>query len=222
MSFAQWPWLTLILLGAWHGINPAMGWLFAVALGLQKRSRISVFEALLPIAFGHALAIGSIVFLVYFLGMAIPLKWLQMGGAATLFCVAIWKLWRARHPTWVGMRVSFWDLTNWSWIMASAHGAGLMIIPVLLGARASFCGSVSSDETLSATLDPVLGLFVVVIHTISHLAVSGVTAWLVYDFVGLAVLRRAWVNLDWIWCCSLLGAAIVLLFVPIACFAGSP
>ncbi|HEV3211217.1 MAG TPA: hypothetical protein VGY91_13225 [Chthoniobacterales bacterium] len=222
MSFALWPWLTLILLGAWHGINPGMGWLFAVALGLQKRSRISVFQALLPIAFGHALAIGSIVFLVYFLGIAIPMKWLQIGGAAILFCVAIWKLWRTRHPTWVGMQVSFWDLTSWSWIMASAHGAGLMIIPVLLGARASFCGSLSPDENLSATLDPVLALSVVAIHTISHLAVSAVIAWLVYDFVGLAVLRRTWVNLDLIWCCSLLGAAVVLLFVPIAYFAISP
>jgi hypothetical protein len=222
MCFAQWPWLTLILLGAWHGINPGMGWLFAVALGLQKRSRITVFQALLPIALGHALAIGSIVFLVYFLGIAIPMKWLQIGGAAMLFGVAVWKLWRKRHPTWVGMQVSFWDLTSWSWIMASAHGAGLMLIPVLLGARASFCGPISATGNLSATLDPVLALSVVAIHTISHLAVSGVIAWLVYDVVGLAVLRRAWVNLDLIWCCSLFGAAVILLFVPGACFAGWP
>src|SRR5215510_6796192 len=83
-----------------------------------------------------------------------------------------------------------------------------------------FLRSISGAENLSATLDPVLALFVVAIHTISHLAVSGVIAWLVYDFVGLAVLRRAWINLDLIWCCSLLGAAVVLLFVPVACFVG--
>jgi hypothetical protein len=216
MSLSQWPWVTLLLLGAWHGINPGMGWLFAVALGLQKRSRISVFQALLPIAFGHALAIGLVVFLVYFLGLTIPMKWLQIGGSAILMGVAVWKLWRARHPTWVGMQVGFWDLTCWSCIMASAHGAGLMIIPVLLGARSSFCVPSSPSGDISATLDPVLAGFVVAIHTISHLAVSGLIAWLVYDFVGLAVLRHTWINLDLIWCCSLLGAAAVLLFVPIA------
>ena len=97
-----------------------------------------------------------------------------------------------------------------------------MLIPVLLGARASFCGPISATGNLSATLDPVLALSVVAIHTISHLAVSGVIAWLVYDVVGLAVLRRAWVNLDLIWCCSLFGAAVILLFVPGACFAGWP
>jgi hypothetical protein len=215
MSSAQWPWVSLILLGVWHGINPGMGWLFAVALGLQKRSRISVFRALLPIALGHALAIGSVVFLIYFLGIALPMKWLQIGGAATLFGVAAWKLWRARHPTWVGMQVSFWDLTSWSWIMASAHGAGLMLIPVLLGARASFCGPLSSGANAPAVLDPVLAGFAVAIHTFSHLAVCGVIAWLVYDFVGLAVLRRSWINLDLIWCCGLAGAALVLLLVPI-------
>jgi hypothetical protein len=214
MSLAQWPWASLILLGAWHGINPAMGWLFSVALGLQNRSRIAVFHALLPIALGHALAIGLVIFLVYFLGIAIPLKWLQVVGAVTLFGVAVWKLRRARHPIWVGMQVSWRDLTTWSWIMASAHGAGLMVIPVLLGARASFCGRFSPGGTISATLDPVLSVFVVAIHTISHLVVSGIIAWLVYDFVGLAVLRRSWINLDLIWCFSLAGAAIVLLLVP--------
>jgi hypothetical protein len=216
MSFAQWPWLTLLLLGAWHGINPGMGWLFAVALGLQKRSRIAVLQALLPIALGHALAIGLVVFLVYFLGLVIPIKWLQIGGAAGLMCVAMWKLWRARHPTWVGMQVSFWDLTFWSCIMASAHGAGLMIIPVLLGARTSFCVALQPGEEIWAAFNPALSAVVVAVHTISHLAVSALIAWLVYDFIGLAVLRHTWINLDLIWCCSLLGAAVVLLFAPIA------
>ena len=193
-----------------------MGWLFAVALGLQKRSHVAVLHALLPIAFGHALAIGLVVFLVYFLGLAIPMKCLQIGGAAVLMCVAIWKLCLARHPTWVGMQVSFWDLTCWSCIMATAHGAGLMIIPVLLGARTSFCAPWSPSVDVSATFDPVLSAVVVAVHTISHLAVSGLIAWLVYDFIGLAVLRHTWINLDLIWCCSLLAAGVVLLFVPIA------
>jgi hypothetical protein len=138
---ATWPWLVLIALGAWHGLNPGMGWLFSVALGLQKRSRTAVFAALAPIALGHALAIGLVVFVVYVIGALVPFRLLQVGCAATLFGIACWKLYRLRHPTWVGMCVNFWDLTLWSWLMASAHGAGLMVVPVLLGAKSLFCGT---------------------------------------------------------------------------------
>src|SRR5260221_965297 len=134
MSLVLWPWLTLILLGAWHGLNPAMGWLFAVALGLQQRSRAAVFGALIPIAVGHGLAIGLVVFVLFVLGTAVPIGWLQLGGAAILLGLGGWRLWRARHPTWVGMRVGFWALTNWPSTMASAHGARGMLIALLLGA----------------------------------------------------------------------------------------
>jgi hypothetical protein len=144
----------LILLGAWHGLNPGMGWLFSVALGLQQRSRRAVFVALLPIAIGHALAIGLVVLLVYIIGAVVPSRWLQIGGAATLFVIAIWKLWRARHPTWVGMRVSFWDLTTWSWLMASAHGAGLMVVPVLSRREIGFLRSNSIQHKFTPLLSP--------------------------------------------------------------------
>jgi hypothetical protein len=215
MIFAAWPWLALILLGAWHGLNPGMGWLFAVALGLQQRSRKAVFVALAPIAVGHALAIGLVVLLVYGIGAVVPFRWLQIVGAVALFATAFWKLWRARHPTWVGMCVSFGDLTLWSWLMASAHGAGLMVIPVLLGAKSVFCGTAPLGATSLIRLQPLITTAAVGVHTIAHLAVSGVIAWIVYDFIGLAVLRRSWINLDLIWCFSLLGAAIVLFFAPL-------
>ena len=216
MIIATWPWLALILLGAWHGLNPGMGWLFSVALGLQQRSRRAVFAALLPIALGHALAIGLVVLPVYIVGAVIPSQWLQIGGAATLFSIAIWKLWRARHPTWVGMRVSFWDLTTWSWLMATAHGAGLMVVPVLLGGRSMFCGAIPSNTNSLLFFQPLIVTAAVGVHTLSHLVIAGLVAWIVYDFVGLAVLRRSWVNLDLIWCFSLLGAAVILFFVPLA------
>jgi hypothetical protein len=214
MTVAAWPWLALIVLGAWHGLNPGMGWLFSVALGLQERSRRAVFVALLPIALGHALAIGLVVLLVSIIGPMIPVRWLQIGGAATLFIIAIWKLWRARHPTWVGMRVNFWDLTIWSWLMASAHGAGLMLVPVLLGGRSVFCGATSSSTNSLLFFHPLVATAAVGVHTISHLVIAGLVAWIVYDFIGLAVLRRSWINLDLIWCFSLLGASAVLFFVP--------
>jgi len=212
MIVATWPWLALILLGAWHGLNPGMGWLFSVALGLQQRSRSAVFLALLPIALGHALAIGMVVLLVYMVGAVIPFRWLQIGGAATLLVIAIWKLRRMRHPTWVGMRVSFLDLTTWSWLMASAHGAGLMVVPVLLGGRSVFCGTASPSTSSLLFIHPLIATAAVGVHTISHLIIAGLLAWIVYDFVGLAVLRRSWINLDLIWCFSLLLAATVLTF----------
>jgi hypothetical protein len=215
MIAASWPWLALILLGAWHGLNPAMGWLFSVALGLQRRSKSAVFAALVPIALGHALAIGLVVFLVYMVGAFIPFRWLQMGSAAALFIIALWKLWRARHPTWVGMCVSFWDLTLWSWLMASAHGAGLMVVPVLLGAKSVFCGTAPFSVSLVLSFRPLVITAAAGAHTISHLVISGLIAWVVYDFVGLAVLRRSWINLDLVWCFSLLGAAVVLFFAPL-------
>ncbi|MBV8378298.1 MAG: hypothetical protein JO279_14975 [Verrucomicrobia bacterium] len=216
MIVAAWPWLALILLGAWHGLNPGMGWLFSVALGLQQRSRKAVFMALAPIALGHALAIGLIVLLVYGIGAVIPFRWLQIGGAGALFALAFWKLWRARHPPWVGMCVSFWDLTLWSWLMASAHGAGLMVVPVLLGAKSVFCGTVPFGANLLLSVQPFVAAAAVGVHTISHLAISGLIAWIVYDFIGLAVLRRSWINLDLIWAFSLLGAGVVLFFAPLA------
>ena len=216
MIAAAWPWLALIMLGAWHGLNPGMGWLFSVALGLQQRSRRALFLALLPIALGHALAIALAVLLVYVVGAVIPSRWLQIGGATTLFVIGIWKLWRARHPTWVGMRVNFWDLTTWSWLMASAHGAGLMVVPVLLGGRSVFCGATLSSTNSLRLFHPLIATAAVGVHTVSHLIIAGLLAWVVYDFVGLAVLRRSWINLDLIWCFSLLGAAVILFFAPVA------
>src|SRR5215469_16790668 len=165
MIVATWPWLGLILLGVWHGLNPGMGWLFSVALGLQQHSRRAVFLALLPIALGHALAIGLVVLLVYLVGAVIPYRWLQIGSAATLFSIAIWKLWRARHPTWVGMHVNFWDLTTWSWLMASAHGAGLMVVPVLLGGRSVFCGATPASTNALLFFHPLIVTTAVGVHT---------------------------------------------------------
>ena len=212
MSFALWPWLTLILLGAWHGVNPAMGWLFAVALGLQQRSRGAVFRALIPIAVGHALAIGFVVFVLVVLGATVPIGWLQLGGAVILLGLGAWRLWRTRHPTWVGMRVGFWDLTSWSWIMASAHGAGVMLIPILLGAT---CGQTLTGKSRPLFFSSPFAASATLVHTVSHLLVSGIIAWLVYDCIGLAVLRRSWFNVDLIWSFSLLMGGAALLFMTV-------
>ena len=125
-------WL-MLLLGAYHGINPGMGWLFAVALGMQQQKASAVAQALVPIAIGHAAAIGGVVLAAALLGTALPLAVLRYLVAAVLIGLGIQYFVRHRHPRWVRMRVGFRDLVVWSFLMASAHGAGLMVLPVLLG-----------------------------------------------------------------------------------------
>jgi hypothetical protein len=127
-------WLALFLLGAFHGLNPGMGWLFAVALGLQEKTRVAVWRSLLPLALGHALAVGVAILLAALVGMVVPLPYLKWGVALILLAFGLFHLVRHRHPRFGGMQVGMRDLTVWSFLMASAHGAGLMVLPFLFGA----------------------------------------------------------------------------------------
>src|SRR2546422_402558 len=131
-----WPWLALFLLGAYHGLNPGMGWLFAVALGLQERKMRVVLSALAPIALGHALSIGAMAGVAVWAQTGISHRALRMASAAGIFAFGLFRLQKSRHPAWVGMRVGFRDLTLWSFMMASAHGAGLMLIPIFVSSSA--------------------------------------------------------------------------------------
>jgi len=201
-----WPWLTLAALGAFHGLNPAMGWLFAVALGLQERRLRAVTTALGPIALGHALAIGLAAVAVSLLGFVIPQRLLLALGGAALIGFAAYKVaTRFRHPRWVGMRVSSRELVLWSFLMASAHGAGLMLIPVLIELRGDGVSSALAHaghlgHQPSAASDALLpALAAVGLHSVAMLTVAGVLAVVVYQKLGVEVLRRAWINLDLIW-----------------------
>jgi hypothetical protein len=206
---ALWPWLSLAALGAFHGLNPAMGWLFAVALGLQERRLRAVTAALGPIALGHALAIGLAVVVVGMLGLVIPQRLLLTLGGAVLLGFAAYKVaTRFHHPRWVGMRVGPRELVLWSFFMASAHGAGLMLVPVLVGLRGEGVSSALAHAThlrhaghhAPAGNEALLpALAAVGLHSAAMLAVAGVIAVLVYQKLGVEVLRRAWVNLDLIW-----------------------
>src|SRR3954447_25266881 len=127
------PWLSLVLLGAFHGLNPGMGWLFAVALGLQAGRRTAVIAALGPIAAGHLASVAVVVVLVGVARLVVPLATLQYAAAAVLIAFGLLKLTRfGSHPRWVGMRVAPHELAAWSFLMATAHGAGLMLAPVVL------------------------------------------------------------------------------------------
>jgi len=205
-----WAWAALFTLGAWHGLNPAMGWLFAVALGLQKQSGRAVWQSLVPIATGHLLAIGVVVALALAAGATLPLAYARIFVAALLLLFGLFRLISSRHPRFGGMQVGFRDLAIWSLLTASAHGAGFMLLPVLLGmsafhgAHADHAPYFSSAAAASAA---------VAIHTLAYLLVTGAIAWLVYTRVGLSVLRRAWFNLDRIWALSLIITAALTLSI---------
>lgn len=206
-------WL-LLFLGAYHGINPAMGWLFAVALGMQEQKGSAVVKSLLPIALGHALAIACVVLAAVFLGMALPLTAMRYLVGALLLGLGIYCLVWHRHPRWVKMRVGFRDLAAWSFLMASAHGAGLMLLPVLLaGNTVEAMGTSAGHSHVSATAGPVAALLATVVHTAGYLAVTGLVAWVVYQKFGLALLRKSWFNLDLLWAAALVVAGTITLIM---------
>jgi hypothetical protein len=203
-----WRWPALLLLGAYHGINPGMGWLFAVALGMQERRRAAVAWALVPISLGHALAIAVAIAVAGVLGLVVPLGDLKLIVAAALFAFGGYRFIRHRHPKGGGMRVGFRDLTIWSFLMASAHGAGLMVLPVLFGLSAGeHAGhAVGAQSLLSASL-------AVGIHTAGYLVVTALVAAIIYERVGLAVLRTAWVNMDLMWAGALVLTGLLTLMI---------
>lgn len=198
-------WL-MLLLGAYHGINPGMGWLFAVALGMQEQRGSAVARSLVPIALGHALAIASVVMVAAFLGTALPLVTIRYSVAALLLGLGIFSLVRHWHPRWVRMRVGFRDLTAWSFLMASAHGAGLMVLPVLLGSSTveAHASHIAGHGHMPPTASPLAGLLATGIHTLGYLVVTGLVAWAFYCKFGLALLRKTWFNFNLVW-----GAALV-------------
>jgi uncharacterized membrane protein len=214
----SWPWLTLALLGAYHGLNPAMGWLFAVALGFSGKRRGAALQALPPIALGHAIAILVVVFVIGVAQIVVPLDVLRYVCATALILFGLFKLARRRHPRWVGMRVGFRDLTGWSFLMASAHGAGLMLVPILMrlastdqmhGAHAH--GTHHAAMAGSATV--LADLAMVGLHTLAMFAVMAAVAVVVYEKLGVLILKRAWFNVDVLWAGALVGAGVITLVV---------
>ena len=215
--------LVLLALGAAHGINPAMGWLFAVARGLQDRSRRAVCAALGPLAIGHAMAIGVAVLFATTLGHVLPLRIVRLVVAVALVSVGVAGLMRHRYVRLGGMRVSPRELATWSFLMASAHGAGLMVLPFMLGSLREPALSLSHRHMMSmshmsgeptmltAGIGGVDALAVTapLIHTLGYLLVTGVLAIIIYEKVGLRILRRAWLNLNVVWNVAMIGAGVL-------------
>jgi hypothetical protein len=206
-------WLMLFL-GAYHGLNPAMGWLFAVALGMQEQKGSAVARSLLPIALGHALAIAGVAVAAAFLGMTLPLAAIRYSVATILVGLGIVCLVRHRHPRWVRMQVGFRDLTVWSFLMASAHGAGLMVVPVLLSSiSVEAQGRMAGHNHISPAAGPLAAMLATGAHTVAYLAVTGLVAWVVYRKLGLALLPKAWLNFDLVWATALVATGLLTLLL---------
>lgn len=198
-------WSTLFLLGAYHGINPGMGWLFAVARGMQEHRARAVAWSLPPIALGHALSIGAVVLIAGLAQVALPLTYIRIGVAVALTGLGVYKLIRSSHFRWGGMQVGFRQLTIWSFLMASAHGAGLMVLPVMLAGPHAHHHATSMGGAR--------GAWATLVHTLGYFTVTAAVAVLVYQKFGLAMLRRSWVNLDLIWAVALVVTGVVALLV---------
>jgi hypothetical protein len=205
-------WGLLLFLGAFHGINPGMGWLFAVALGMQENRAGAVWRALLPIAFGHALAIAAAILFGMLAGTVLPLGPLRWIVAAFLTALGILRLFRHRYPRWSSMRIGPGRLMLWSFLVATAHGAGLMVLPVWfhISAQASeHSGHVQAGPNLAS------GFVATAVHTSSYLIVTAVIALVVFHKLGVGLLRKAWINLDVIWAVALIATGTLTALLPI-------
>ena len=209
----------LFLLGAYHGLNPAMGWLFAVALGLQERTGRAVVNSLFPLGLGHLLSVAAVVGIALMAQLTFPARPVKVVAASALIGFGLYRLIRRRHPRWVGMRVGSRDLTLWSFIMASAHGAGLMLLPFLMGGHHEAMASVHQHHMMSVgDVDMSQGLAMqwwlpVGLHTLGYLLATAALALVVYHKVGVAVLRRVWFNLELLWVGALVTAGILILVI---------
>ena len=209
MTGAVWPWAALALLGAYHGLNPGMGWLFAVARGMQEKSRRAVLASLLPIAIGHEASIVLVVIGVSLTEQFLPTFFIRLVAALLLVSFGVYKLVRPRsHPGGFGMRVGLGGLAMWSFLMSSAHGAGLMLAPVLLGLPVYASYHSLSEISLQAVAAASL-------HVAAMLLVMGIVSVIVYEKVGLGILRRGWFNLDLGWSLVLIASGALTLFTAI-------
>jgi hypothetical protein len=210
----SWGWPALFLLGAYHGMNPGMGWLFAVARGMQEHATKAVARALVPITLGHALSIGLVVALAGLIRIVLPLGYVQMVVAFALISLGVFRILRRGHFAWGGMQVGFRDLTIWSFLMASAHGAGLMVLPIVLHATPpghEHMHTAQMHMAMTGSNGAWAGIAATLVHTLGYLSVTALIALLVYRKFGLSLLRKGWFNLDLVWAVALIVTGCVAL-----------
>jgi hypothetical protein len=206
-------WGMLLFLGAFHGINPGMGWLFAVALGMQENRAAAVWRALLPLGLGHAGAIAVALVAGILAGAVMPIGLLRWPIAGFLILLGVRQLLRHRHPRGFGMRIGMRRLALWSFLVATAHGAGLMVLPVWLAAARQDGQLLHAGEGHLQPVSLASGLTATVVHGAGYLVVTAAIAWVVFRWLGVGLLRRAWINLDVIWAVALIVSGVLTLAV---------
>lgn len=192
----------MLAFGAWHGLNPAMGWPLAVANGLSERRDGAVFSTMLPLAAGHLAAMA--VVLVPFALLAWYVDWsraIRLGAGSLVVLFGVWRWFDPRHPRMLA-RVPPTRLAWWSFLMATAHGAGLMLLPIAL----NLCAAASAMPA-GSQLSTVLA--VALLHSAAMLVCGVTLAWLVYRWLGLRFITRSWFNLDRVWAASLVLSGVV-------------
>jgi hypothetical protein len=207
-------WLAVVASGLFHGVNPGMGWPLAVSAGLMEKSSRALVAALWPLTAGHLLAM--LLVLLPFALLVTLVEWqrqIQIGASLVVIGFGIFRLINRRHPRALA-RIRPTQLGLWSFAVAIAHGAGLMLVPIYLGlCRASDLDK--GHQAAGALINFNLGMAVLtsVVHSASMIAAGGLSAWLVYRYLGLKFMQRSWFNLETTWAVSLiLVGAIALAF----------
>jgi hypothetical protein len=212
-----WLWLAVVASGLYHGINPGMGWPLAVSAGLMDKSPRALLAALLPLSLGHLLAMLSILLpFAMLLGLAQWRFQIQAGASVLVVGFGVFRLLHRRHPR-VLARIRPTQLTLWSFVVAIAHGAGFMLLPIYLG----LCQTSAPDQgrepaafLINTNLD--MAARVSVVHSIAMISAGGCAAWLVYRYLGLKFVSRSWFNLDTIWAVSLILVGATALAIVLA------
>jgi hypothetical protein len=220
-SAADWTpaalWAAVIASGLYHGLNPGMGWPLAVSAGLMQRSPRALFAALWPLTLGHMLAM-LLVLLPFSLLIAL-VQWqreVQVGASVLVIAFGIFRFVNRRHPR-VLARIKPTQLALWSFAVAVAHGAGLMLVPIYLG----LCGAadLNAEHVAASALirgDIAMAVLVSIVHSIAMIPAGGVLAWLVYRYLGLKFVSLSWFNLDATWAVSLILVGSISLALSVA------
>jgi hypothetical protein len=210
-------WLAVVASGVYHGINPGMGWPLAVAAGLMQKNARALFTALGALWAGHLIAM--LAMLLPFAALIALAAWqrpVQAAAAVLVTGFGLFRLARPRHPR-VLARIPPAQLGLWSFAVAIAHGAGLMLLPIYLGLceRADLdAGHRAASALVGANL--AIAMLVSVVHSAAMIAAGGALAWLVYRFLGLKFVAQSWFNLDTVWALSLVAVGGVALAFSLA------
>src|ERR1700732_3077002 len=212
-----WLWLAVVASGLYHGVNPGMGWPLAVSAAMMQRSSRALVAALWPLAAGHLLAMLAVILpFALLVGFVEWQRQVQIGAGLVIIGVGLFRLVHRRHPRALA-RIRPTQLGLWSFAVAIAHGAGLMLVPIYLGlCRAAGLDRAHAAADVLISADLGMAVQVSIVHAVAMIAAGGLSAWLVYRYLGLRFVARSWFNLDTTWAVCLILVGTLALAVSLA------